>query len=412
MIERLVIDRIGHRGDGVAQAPEGPLYLPYVLPGETVEVEPVSGHADRRHAVHIESASPARIAPICPHFGVCGGCALQHWSAAPYRAWKRELVVSVLAQAGLAAPVDDLVDAHGAGRRRAVFHARFGGHDVLEVGFAAYRAHHVVAIDRCPVLAPELAGAVEAAWAIAEPLRREGKPLDIQVTASEVGLDVDVRGSGPLRPELIADLARVAQKHRLARLTRHGELIAQRAAPTVRMGRARVKLPSGAFLQATAEGEATLARLVGAHVGEARSIADLFAGLGPFALRLAEHARVTAADSDRTAIAALRQAAAGTPGLKPVAAEPRDLFRRPFVPAELAPFDAVIFDPPRQGAEAQARALAGSKVPVVVAVSCNAATFARDARLLADGGYRLVAVTPVDQFRYTAHVEIVACFRR
>jgi 23S rRNA (uracil1939-C5)-methyltransferase len=411
VIERLVIDRIGHRGDGVADTPAGPLYAPYTLPGETVEVEPVPGHPDRRHAVRVEIASPERIAPICPHFGVCGGCALQHWSEARYRAWKRDLVTSALAQAGLAANVGDLIDAHGAGRRRAVFHARRGTHAVLEVGFAAYRAHHVVPIDRCPVLAPELDGAIAAAWAFAEVLRPERKPLDIHVTASEPGLDVDVRGSGPLRPALISQLAGLAQTHGLARLTRHGELIAQRAAPTLRMGQARVALPPGAFLQATAAGEATLARLVNGYVGDASTVADLFAGIGPFAVRLAERARVTAADSDAAAMAALRQAAA-TPGLKPVETQVRDLFRRPFAAPELARFDAVVFDPPRQGAQAQARALANARVPRVIAVSCNPATFARDARLLADGGYRLVAVTPVDQFRYSAHVEIVAQFAR
>jgi 23S rRNA (uracil1939-C5)-methyltransferase len=407
VIERCVIERLGHRGDGIAVGPEGPLYVPYVLPGETVEVEPVPEHPDRRHMVRIEVASSERIAPICPHFGACGGCALQHWDASRYRAWKRELVVSALAQAGLDAPVDDLVDAHGAGRRRAVFHARRGTHDVLEVGFAAYRAHHVVPIDRCPVLSPELAGAIEAAWAIAELLRPARKPLDIQVTASNAGLDVDVRGSGPLSPALVSRLAGLAAAHRLARLTRHGELIAQRAAPTLRMGRAQVVLPPGAFLQATAEGEAALARLVASHVGDAGVVADLFAGIGPFALRLAERARVSAVDADGAAIAALRQAAAA-PGLKPIETQVRDLFRRPLAAAELARFDAVVFDPPRQGAEGQARTLADSTVPVVVAVSCNPVTFARDVRRLVDGGYRLAAATPIDQFRYSAHVEIVA----
>src|SRR5437660_632468 len=173
VVERLVIDRLGHRGDGVAETPAGPLYVPYVLPGESVEVEPIPGHPDRRHVLRVEVESPERIAPICPHFGVCGGCALQHWETARYRAWKRDLVVAALAQAGVAAPVADLIDAHGAGRRRAVFHARRGTHDVLQVGFTAYRAHHVVAIDRCPVLAPELAGAIEAAWALAEALAHD-----------------------------------------------------------------------------------------------------------------------------------------------------------------------------------------------------------------------------------------------
>jgi 23S rRNA (uracil1939-C5)-methyltransferase len=172
-----------------------------------------------------------------------------------------------------------------------------------------------------------------------------------------------------------------------------------------------VTLPPGAFLQATAAGEEMLARLVCDHAGKAKNIADLFCGVGPFALRLAERARVTAADSEEGAIAALSRAASA-PGLKPIKAEKRDLFRRPLLPPELKVFDAVVFDPPRQGADAQARALAASQVPVVIAVSCNAATFARDARILIDGGYRLTGVTPVDQFRHTAHVEIVARFTR
>lgn len=409
MGERVVINRLGHRGDGVAETAAGPLYVPYVLPGETVEVDPVPGHPDRAHALRVEVASAERIVPICPHFGVCGGCALQHWETARYRAWKRGLVVAALAQAGIEATVDDFIDAHGAGRRRAAFHARRRTDGVLQVGFAAYRAHDVVPIENCPVLAPELAGAIEAARAIAETLTPQRKPLDIQVTASEPGLDVDVRGSGPLPPSLTTHLAALARTHRLARLTRHGELIVQHAQPTVPMGRARVALPPGAFLQATAAGEEALARLVLGHLGDAAAVADLFAGVGPFALRLAERARVHAVDSDAAAIAALRQASA-VPGFKPVGTEVRDLFRRPLLPAELARFDAVAFDPPRQGARAQAHALAESKVPVVVAVSCSAATFARDARLLVDGGYHIEAVTPVDQFRYSAHVEIVARF--
>jgi len=178
------------------------------------------------------------------------------------------------------------------------------------------------------------------------------------------------------------------------------------------VGRAEVALPAGGFLQATAEGETVLARLALAHVGGANSVLDLFCGIGPFALRLAERARVTAVDSDGAATAALSRAAARAPGLKPVAAQARDLFRRPLMANELESFDAVVFDPPRQGAEAQARALAASRVPVVAAVSCNPATFARDARILVDGGYRLAGVTPVDQFRYSPHVELVAQFRR
>jgi 23S rRNA (uracil1939-C5)-methyltransferase len=412
MPEKLVIEAIGHRGDGVAAGADGPIYVPGALPGETVEVEPVAGHPDRRHLLRIEIPSAERIAPICPHFGVCGGCAIQHWEAGSYRVWKRGLVVEALQQARLEAPVGELIDAHGDGRRRAVLHARRGSHAVLEVGFSAARTHRLVAIDVCPVLSPRLDGAIAAAWAIAEVLAPAVKPLDIHVTASDAGLDIDVRGSGPLTAPLSAALARVAEQRDLARLTRHGEMVAQRRGPTVRIGKAVVNLPPAAFLQATVPGEAALARLVLAACAEAKNTADLFAGIGPFALRLAERARVHAADSDEAAIAALQRAAATTGGLKPVTVEVRDLFKRPFVAAELGRFDAVVFDPPRQGAQAQARELAGSRVPRVVAVSCNPATFARDAAELIRGGYRLLEVTPVDQFRYTAHVEIVARFER
>ncbi|HEY6858284.1 MAG TPA: RNA methyltransferase [Pseudolabrys sp.] len=412
MTEQFKISRLGHRGDGVADTSDGPVYVPYTLPGETVTVGPVAGHPDRRHLVHVDRPSHERIEPVCKHFGACGGCALQHWSLAEYHLWKRSLVVEALAQANVLAPVGDLIDAHGAGRRRAVLHARRGTHDVLEVGFTAPRAHHIVAIDECPILAPGLGGALRAAWAIAAMLKPAGKPLDIQATATDSGLDIDVRGSGVLNAERLTELARIAETQSLARLTRHGELVAQRTQPLLQVGRAHVPLPPGAFLQATADGEKTLARLVVEYIGKAKHVADLFAGIGAFALRLAETVRVIAADSDAGMIKALERGASTASGLKPVEAQTRDLFRRPFMASELKALDAVVFDPPRQGAEAQARELAKSAVPVVVAVSCDAATFTRDAKILLDGGYKLATVTPVDQFRYSHHVEIVAKFVR
>ena len=413
MVEHLVIDRIGHRGDGVADRADGPIFVAAALPGESVEVESLPGHPDRRQLLRVETASPQRITPICPHFGICGGCAMQHWQTSAYRAWKRDLVIDALRQAAIEAPVADLIDAHGEGRRRVVFHARRGTHEVLEVGFSAARAHQIIPIDRCPVLAKNLDGALKAAWAIAELLGPLRKPLDIHVTATDAGLDIDVRGSGPLTATSTTALARLVASHNLARLTRHGELIVQARPPTIRMASATVLLPPAAFLQATAEGEAELARLVldiCATAGE-KGAADLFAGIGPFALRLAKQVRVTAADDDEAALAALVRAG-NTPGLKPVTTARRDLFKNPFLAAELNRFDAVVFDPPRQGAQAQSRQIAASRVPVIAAVSCNPGTFARDARILIDGGYRLISVTPVDQFRYSAHVELVARFEK
>jgi 23S rRNA (uracil1939-C5)-methyltransferase len=411
--ELLTIDHVGHRGDGVATSGGQAIYVPYALAGETVEVTEVPGnHPGRRRLLRVERASAERIAPFCPHFGVCGGCAIQHWSDAPYQAWKRNIVVETLAQAKIAAEVAPLVDAHGAGRRRITLHARLGTHHVLKVGFAAAGSHDIIPVDRCPILDPALEGALKAAWAVAEPLTSIGKPLDIQVTATGNGLDIDVRGSGPVPTAMITTLSRVAEQQRLARLTRHGELVLLRGAPDVQIGKAKVALPPGAFLQATVKGEETLAALVREHCGRAKQIADLFCGVGPFALRLAEKARLAAFDSDAGAINALQKAAQATSGLKPLKAEARDLFRRPLMAQELRDYDAVVFDPPRQGAQAQAAQLAASKVPVVVAVSCNAATFARDAKILIDGGFRIDGVTPVDQFRHTPHVELVARFSR
>ena len=412
MAEHLIIDHVGHHGDGVALAGAQAIYVPYALPGETIEVAPVPGHPDRRRLLQVETASPQRIAPFCPHFGVCGGCAIQHWEADRYRDWKRGIVVETLARARIDCEVGALVDAHGLGRRRITLHARMGTHDVLKVGFVAAGSHDIIPVDRCPILDPGLAGALDAAWALAEPLIVIGKPLDIQITATDVGLDVDVRGSGPLPTALIATLSRLAEQHRLARLTRHGELVLMRTPPTITMGTAQVTLPPGSFLQATVAGEEALAALVSEHCQRAKHIADLFCGVGPFALRLAAKSRVSAFDSDAGAVTALQKAATSTSGLKPVKAEARDLFRRPLVPQELRDYDTVVFDPPRQGAEAQVKQLAASKIPVVVAVSCNVATFARDARILIDGGYRIEGVTPVDQFRHTPHVELVARFRR
>jgi 23S rRNA (uracil1939-C5)-methyltransferase len=413
MTERLVIDHVGHFGDGVALERSGNIYVPCTLPGETVDVLPVPGqHPDRRALAHVVTPSPERIDPFCPHFGTCGGCAIQHWQPDAYRAWKRQLVIDTLALAGIDCEVGELIDAHGSGRRRMVLHARLSAQKVLRVGFAAAGRHEIIAIDHCPILDPALHGAFAAANDIAEALVPAAKPLDIQITATERGLDIDVRGSGPLNTALLSKLSRLAEHHNLARLTRHGELVIMRAPPVVRIGKAQVALPPGAFMQPTVAGEETLATLAMERCKGAKRVADLFCGIGPFALRLAEKFKVAAFDSDAPAITALRNAVNTTQGLKPITAEARDLFRRPLVPQELRDYDCVVFDPPRQGAQAQSQQLAASRITQVVAVSCNPATFARDAHILIDGGFKIERVTPVDQFRHTPHVELVAKFRR
>jgi 23S rRNA (uracil1939-C5)-methyltransferase len=307
--------------------------------------------------------------------------------------------------------VEDLIDAHGKGRRRAVLHAKRGGRKILTVGFTGRRSHMVVPIDQCPILAPALKRALAIAWKLAEPLEIAGKPIDLYFTATDGGLDVDIRGSGPLSPEMAAAIAKIAEKQRLARVTRHGERVAQFAEPSIKFGGATVVLPPGAFLQATEKGEAVLACLVQEAVGEARRVADLFCGVGTFALRLAGGARVLAADVDSAALEALARAAKA-PGLKPVTTVTRDLSRFPLTEGELVPCKTVVLDPPRQGAEAQARELAVASLTRIVYVSCHPGSFARDARILIDGGHKLRRVIPVDQFRYSAHVELVGVFDR
>jgi len=411
-LERFSIDHVGQQGDGVAFDGGRNIYVPYTLAGEIVDTEVSPGRpADRRDLVKIITASPERIEPFCEYFGVCGGCAIQHWQTDTYRNWKRQLVVDTLKQAGIACEVGALVDAHGTGRRRATLHARQGSGE-LRVGFAAAGRHEIVPVGHCPILDPAMDGAIAAANAVAELLKPVAKPLDIQVSATDNGLDVDVRGSGPLGTAMLSKLSGLAKEHRLPRLTRHGELVLMQAPPSIRVGRASVTLPPASFMQPTQAGEETLAALVTERCKGAKRIADLFCGFGPFALRLAEKFRVSAFDSDAGAITALNDAVRTTQGLKPLMAEARDLFRRPLMPQELREFDGVVFDPPRQGAEAQSRQLAASRLTHVVAVSCNPATFARDARILLGGGFKLGEVMPVDQFRHTAHVELVARFSR
>src|ERR1700760_279505 len=210
MVERLLIDHVGHRGDGVSFTDGDALYVPYTLGGETVDAVAMSGQPDRRQLLAVETPSSERSAPFCPHFGVCGGCAIQHWQPDAYQLWKRNIVVETLRAAKIHCEVAPLIDAHGAGRRRATFHARMGMHEVLKVGFSAAGSHDIIPIDRCPILDPSLKGALEAAWALAEALKPTGEPLDIQTTATSNGLDIDIRGSGPLPSPRITALSKVA----------------------------------------------------------------------------------------------------------------------------------------------------------------------------------------------------------
>jgi 23S rRNA (uracil1939-C5)-methyltransferase len=349
--------------------------------------------------------------PFCPHYGTCGGCQLQHVSDDAARRWKTERLRHALSARAVPLPGDGIayVLAEGEGRRRLTLHAR-RERGTLAVGYMAARSHRVAAIDRCPVAVPALRQAPAIVAALTSAAGRF-KAIDAQLTATATGIDCDLRSLDP-SPEQRSALAAIADMRDLARLTLDGEPLALRRQPVVRMGRAAVALPPQSFLQATEQGEVDLARRVIAACDGARRVADLFCGVGPFALRLTETMPVLAYDADAASIHALRQAAATTPGLRPVIAQPRDLFRFPLSPQELQAVDAVVFDPPRQGAEAQARTLAPSRLRRIIAISCDPRSFARDASILHDGGWQLTSLTIVDQFRWTTHLEIAAMFCR
>ena len=324
---KLIIERLGERGEGVARTPGGLVFVPYALASEII-IAGIEG--PRGTLAEIVAPSPDRVAPHCPYFASCGGCAVQTLAQPAYAQWKRDLVVAALRWAGLKAEVSDLVDAHGEGRRRATVHARYPGGQPA-TGFMQARGHKIIEIESCPLLAPSLENALPVARAIGQALAAAKKPLDILVTATASGLDVDIKGHGLLDAQQRQALVHIALEHDLARLSNHREAILNQGTPLIGMGKALVALPPGAFLQATEAGEKALATRVCAKMAGAKRIVDLFAGIGTFALRLAEFATVSAFDLDEGALSALAKAAYAA-RLKPVKVARRDLFRQPLSP--------------------------------------------------------------------------------
>lgn len=410
MTERreLLITRVGAQGDGVAQGDDGgSVFVPFALAGERVLAD-VAG--ERGRLVRVLEPSADRVDPVCRYFGTCGGCSVQQMSSRAYRAWKRDLVVSAFAARGLDVDVDDLI-APGGGRRRAVFSVERSDAGVA-AGFYEAASHTLIAIETCPVLEPRIVAALPDLRALIAPLVSK-RGARLSVTATKSGLDVLLDGiERRLTPDVRSRLALGASALKLARLTIGDDVVFETLAPFLTFGNADVILPPGVFVQAVGEAEAEMARRIVAAAGKSKTVADLFCGVGAFTFPLAARAKVLAFDGDQAAIEGLNAAVKTARGLKPITARVRDLFREPLSPLELNEHDAVVFDPPRAGAEAQALRLAKSKVKTAIAVSCNPATLARDIRHLADGGYRIESVTPIDQFIYSAHVEVIVVLRR
>lgn len=417
MVVRLNIERVAGQGDGVARGADGStVFVPLTLPGEEVEAEVVDG---RGELLAVHAASGERVAPPCPHFGDCGGCALQHWADAPYLDWKRAQVVHALAREGLEAEVAGTAATPPHVRRRVALHARRRADGSTALGFKARKSWRVVGLRTCVIADPRIVAALPALSEVAAAMFEHPKSApSLHVTVTDAGLDVDVTGverrtggglSGDGRARAIAAAARAD----LARLSVAGEVLVMRRPPTVRFGKAQVVLPPGGFLQASPEAEAIMVAEVVAAAQGAKRIADLFCGAGTFTFPLAEIAPVLAADAGADAVAALNAGRRTATGLKTIEASARDLFRRPLSPFDLKGVDVAVLDPPRAGAIEQTRQLVDArKVARVAYVSCNPATFARDAAALVAGGYRLDRVLPVDQFLWSGHVELVATFAR
>lgn len=399
------INALGRQGDGIA---DGPVFVARALPGEIVEGDPVDG---RIATPKIVEPSGDRVKPPCRHFKTCGGCLMQHASDPLLATWKQDIVREALQAEGLDIPMRDIAVSPAKSRRRAKYAARRTKSGAM-AGFHTRGSDALVDIQVCPLVDRGLDGAPALARAIAIQGTSRKAEITVHCTATPNGMDVAVEGGRPMDKDLTWHLPQIAIAHNVVRLFWNGELVAQSATATHPIGKAHVTLPPNAFLQATEHGEKILQACVAEAIEGSKHVLDLFSGCGTFALHIAETAPVTAIEGDK-GMAKASQEAANHAGLThPVKALSRDLFRDPLIASELIKFDAVVLDPPRAGASAQIAELAKSSVSKIAYVSCDPATFARDAKVLVNAGYVPQWVQVVDQFRWSAHVELAAQFIR
>ncbi|MEO8651377.1 MAG: class I SAM-dependent RNA methyltransferase [Hyphomicrobiaceae bacterium] len=406
MSEVVVITGLGAEGDGAATTAAGAqVFIPQALPGERWRYE--DGYA----AEPVELL-PDRRRPPNPSDEPCGGCVARHMPLAMYREWKREALVRALRQQGITAEVQPLVTVPEHSRRRATFNARREG-GAMRIGYHGRRSHDLVAADDCPVLDQRIVTLLPALADLAATVAAGADTTRVVVTMTDTGADVDVEGDETgLTARVRSRISEIAAAARMARISIGGVPAIERQAPVLHFASKAVTPPPGAFLQAVPQAEQAMIDLVTAALGKSKYVGDLFCGLGTLTLPIACKARVMAFDADRAAIDALNEAQRKNQGLKPITAQVRDLFHDPLAPLEMKDLDAVVLDPPRAGAKAQCERLAKSKVRRVVMVSCNPATLARDLRILIEGRYSLDAITPIDQFLYSPHLEAVAVLSR
>ncbi|MBT3532398.1 MAG: class I SAM-dependent RNA methyltransferase [Rhodospirillaceae bacterium] len=411
----LTIDTLGGRGDGVAHDDAGPIYVPLTVPADRVEATITGRRGDARVARldKVLRPGPARVEPPCPHFGQCGGCAMQHLATETYGEWKLDILRQALARRGLDnVPIRDMIAVPPASRRRARFSARHTRHG-LHLGFNAPGSHDIVNLQTCHILVPAIVAVLDDVRALLSELLPGGGKADVQITETETGLDLWLVVNLRRNAQTDMRLAEFAQSLDLARLSMglRPDVVMVRRAPRVTFNGVAVTPPPDGFLQASLAGERALVDLVRQGVGGAAKVADLFAGVGTFSFALDADVEVLAVEGAEDQAQALTEGRNGARRTR-IEVQVRDLERRHLSVDELRSFEAVVFDPPRIGARNQTPVLAASGVAKVVAVSCNPSTFARDARALVDGGYHLTAVTPVDQFPWSRHLELVAHFQR
>ncbi len=399
------IARLGAQGDGVALVGGETVFVPGALPGDRWRLDTVTGNQ--------LISGPERAAPLCPHYGTCGGCMSQHMPDGVYGAWKRALVVDAFHHRGIEADVAPLYRVKPSSRRRAFFGIERKG-STVRIGFREEGEHTLVDIEACAVLDPLIVKALPLFREMAKIAISERTSGRLVVTRLDNGLDVSFESARKdLNPQDRSDLARLARDLKLVRLWAAGEPIFEAGSAIVTLSGIEVEIPPGVFLQAVPEAETLLAEFVSNAIPKkAKTAVDLFSGVGTLAFPLARRLAVTAFDSDKRAITALQGAVRKAQGLKPIEARVRDLFREPLSTRELDHFDVIVFDPPRAGAAEQAERIAKAKAKTVIAVSCNPATLARDARTLIDGGFKMGEVLPVDQFLFSTHIEAACVFTR
>ncbi len=411
MIEtrEIQITKLGRQGDGIAESDKGDIYIPLTLPGETVKADIED---DRGELLSIITPSEDRVKPICKHYQSCGGCGLQHLSQKAYIEWKQNVVIQAFSKAGLDINPEPVKSVPLKSRRRATMDIR-RTKKTIQLGFHGRRSNDIVDLEECHIINETIHSQLPNLKNLLRPLLSRKGTSRLHMTSTLNGLDLSIDNvNKELSAELREELGQSARKFGIVRLTVDGETLFVQSPPVLKFSDIAVEISPGGFLQAVEAAEVSMTEIIMQAIGNAKKVADLFCGTGTFTFPMAKQAEVLAVEYDKATLKQLKHGYENAQGLKPIVTELRDLSQDPLSAKELNAFDAVVFDPPRAGAKAQAAAIAGSGVPTVVAISCNPATLARDIKMLIDGGYKLEHITPIDQFLYSSHIEAVAVLSR